>query len=124
MQPFIGPPIPIHLLATTSGWMRLFVVALIAVSLVVHIVFLVRVSRFLNRWGKRLDEQQRQREERDRKLDEQERESEQRHAESMKQLHALAAVVNPHWREGEPLGGGQPMIHTPPLSSHPSSPCR
>jgi cytidylate kinase len=76
MQPFIGPPIPIHLLATTSGWMRLFVVALIAVSLVVHIVFLVRVSRFLNRWGKRLDEQQRQREER-------ERESEQRHAESM-----------------------------------------
>jgi hypothetical protein len=42
----------------------------------------------------------------------------------MKQLHALAAVVNPHWREGEPLGGGQPMIHTPPLSSHPSSPCR
>ena len=72
MQPFIGPPIPIHLLATTSGWMRLFVVALIAVSL----VFLVRVSRFLNRWGKRLDEQQRQREER-------ERESEQRHAESM-----------------------------------------
>ena len=84
MQPFIGPPIPIHLLATTSGWMHI-----IAVALVVHIVFLVRVSRFLNQWNKDLDEQQRQREERNRKLDERERESEQRHAEGMKRLHAL-----------------------------------
>ena len=82
MQPFIGPPIPIHLLATTSGWMHI-----IAVALVVHIVFLVWVFWFLNQWNRDLDEQQRQREERNRKLDE--RESEQRHAESMKRLHAL-----------------------------------
>ena len=47
MQPFIGPPIPIHLLATASGSIRSTVAVLIAVSLAVHVVFLVWAFWFL-----------------------------------------------------------------------------
>ena len=53
--------------------MRIFVVALIAVSLVVHIVFLVWCHLFLRQWSRDLDKRQRQREERERILDEQDR---------------------------------------------------
>ena len=86
MQPPIGPPIyiSIHLVANASGWMRISVMAIIAVSLVVYIVFLVWCHSFLRRWSRELDEKKRQREERER-----ESESEQRHADSMKQLRAL-----------------------------------
>ena len=68
MQPLIGPPIyiPAHLFANASGGMRIFVVALIAASLVFHIVFLVWGYLFLRRWGREIDERRCQ-------LDEQER---------------------------------------------------
>lgn len=90
MQPFIGPPIPIHLLATTSGSIRTAVVVLIAVSLAVHVVFLVWVFWFLYQNKKYLDERHRildkqerrwkkERDQRQRYFDEQEQESEQRH---------------------------------------------
>ena len=65
--------------------MRIFALAIIAASLVFHVVFLVWCFRFLRQWGRELDEQRRQREERDRELAEQERESERRHAAWMKQ---------------------------------------
>lgn len=91
MQPFIGPPIyiPAHLFANASGWMRIFVVTLMAVSLVFHIVFLVWGYLFLRQWGREIDERSRRREDQKRKLDEQERGNEQRHAERMKELHTL-----------------------------------
>lgn len=80
MQPLIGPPIPIHLLATASGSVRTAVAVLIAVSLAFHVVFLVWVSWFLWHRKKYLDEQERRwekdRDEQQRRFNEQKRENE------------------------------------------------
>ena len=75
MQPLIGPPIyiPAHLFANASGGMRIFVVALMAASLVFHIVFLVWGYLFLRRWGREIDERGRQLDEQERQIEEQER---------------------------------------------------
>lgn len=82
MQPFIGPPIPIHLLATTSGPARTIVLAVIALSLAVHIVFLVWCFLFLRQWGREIDERMKAHAVRKKR-------SEQEHAERMKKLCVL-----------------------------------
>ena len=87
MQPLIGPPtyIPTLLLTSANGWVRISALAIIAASLVFHVVFLVRCFRLLRQWGRELDEQKRQREARARELAEQEWESQRRHAAWMEQ---------------------------------------
>ena len=66
MQPLIGPPIPIHVLATTSGPMQVVALALVVASLAVHVYFLVWCFLFLQQWGREIDE-------RTRRIDEEER---------------------------------------------------
>ena len=73
MQPFIGPPIPIHLLATTSGWMHVIAVALVVLSLAVHIFFYVWIFRFLKQWGRDNDERRAYNDKQEQQLVEQER---------------------------------------------------
>ena len=73
MQPFIGPPIPVHLLVDANGETRIIGVVLVAVSLLVHVVFLIGAFRILNQWRKDLDKQRHRRQEQERRLDEQER---------------------------------------------------
>ena len=69
MQPLIGPPMPFHLLATTSGGMRVVAVALAVASLAVHVffLFLAWCFLFLRRWGREIDTRRRRREEQERK---------------------------------------------------------
>ena len=71
MQPLIGPPIyvPAHLFANASSGIRIFAVALLATSLVFHIVFLTWGYLFLRRWGREIDVRRRRREDQERKLD-------------------------------------------------------
>ena len=73
MQPLIGPPIPIHVLATTSGPMQAVALALVVASLAVHVYFLVWCFLFLRRWGRETDERWRQLDEQERQIEEQER---------------------------------------------------
>lgn len=73
MQPLIGPPIPIHVLATTSGPMQAVALALVVASLAVHVYFLVWCFLFLRRWGREIDERTRRLDEQERKIDEEER---------------------------------------------------
>ena len=63
------PPIPFHVLATTSGPMQVVALALIVASLAVHVYFLVWCFLFLRRWGREIDERRRRREEQERKLE-------------------------------------------------------
>ena len=71
----IGPPIyiPAHLFANASGGMRIFLVALMAASLAVHVYFLVWCFLFLRRWGREIDERMRQLDEQERQFEGQER---------------------------------------------------
>ena len=73
MQPLIGPPIPLHVLATTSGPMQVVALALVVTSLAVHVYFLVWCFLFLRRWGREIDEKSRQLDEQKRQFEEQER---------------------------------------------------
>jgi len=73
MQPLIGPPVPFHLLATTSGPMHVVAVALVAASLAVHVYFLVWCLLFLRRRGREIDEKMRRLDEQERQIEEQER---------------------------------------------------
>ena len=67
MQPLIGPPIPFHVLATTSGGMHVVALALVVASLAVHVFFLTWCFLFLRRWGRGIDERGRQLDEQERK---------------------------------------------------------
>ena len=93
MQPLIGPPMPFHLLATTSGGMRVVAVALVVASLAVHVFFFAWCFLFLRRWGREIDTRRRRREEQERKLDEQERKWREGHRDLDDPVLQLRAAV-------------------------------